>query len=238
MNRDGILFSLVGLGFGLFLGFLFASWANQRSAATRPPQGNPAEQSSITVADRTTLQTRAEETARRARANPSDFDAQMEAAQAAFQAERNDDSIEFLLKANELQPDNLEPVIALGHVNAEAENFSAAEKWYAAALVKSPDNVDVRTNLGVVLMLRRPPDFERAVKEFGRVLERDARNETALQHLAYAHSQRGDAAAARAALERLQQANPSNPEVERLRREIDARAAATPAAKADGGAKR
>ena len=34
MNRENILFSLVGVGFGLFFGFTFVVWANQRGVAS------------------------------------------------------------------------------------------------------------------------------------------------------------------------------------------------------------
>ena len=47
MNKDTVLFSLVGIGFGLFFGFVFASWANQRASAPAPraPENRQQQQS-------------------------------------------------------------------------------------------------------------------------------------------------------------------------------------------------
>jgi tetratricopeptide (TPR) repeat protein len=234
MKKDDLLFSLVGVGFGLFFGFSFATWANQRAAASRTsPARGEGEQSSIAVADRG-KQSAAELQAavRLARENAKDYDAQMAAARLSYEAERYDDALGFLLRANELKPDSLEPVVALGHVNADARNYQAAEKWFAAALVKEPNDADVRADLARTLLLRQPPDYERAAAELRRVLQSDPRHEAALQFLSFVLAQKGEQGEARATVERLAEVNPQNPSIKRLREEIEARAAA-PAAGRD-----
>jgi tetratricopeptide (TPR) repeat protein len=235
MNKDSVLFSLVGIGFGLFFGFMFASWANQRAAVVpRAAEGESQSQSNA-AANPEQLQAAAEEAAKRARENQNDYGAQMDAAETAYRAERFDDSLGFLLRANELQPDNLNPVVALGHVNADAGNYKAAEKWFTAALVKSPDDADVRADLGRVLLLQQPPDYDRAISEFRRVLKANERHEPALQFLAFALAQKRDLTEARSTLARLEQVNPNNQVIPRLREEIEA--AAKPSPRTAGDAK-
>ncbi|HLL75177.1 MAG TPA: tetratricopeptide repeat protein [Pyrinomonadaceae bacterium] len=235
MNKDSVLFSLVGIGFGLFFGFLFASWANQRATAPAPRAAGEAGQAqSNAAANPEQLRAAAEGAAKRARENQNDFGAQMDAAETAYRAERFDDSLGFLLRANELQPDNLNPVVALGHVNADAGNYKAAEKWFTAALAKSPDDADVRADLGRVLLLQNPPEYDRAIAEFQRALKVDGRHEPSLQFLSFAYAQKGNVAEARSTLARLEQANPNNQVIPRLREEIEAAAKPSPRAAGDG----
>ena len=226
MNKDTVLFSLVGVGFGLFFGFAFASWANQRAAAEPRTPGQSRQLPSNAVADQERLRTQAEEASKGARENPQNFEAQMVAARALYEAERFDDAIEFLLRANTIQPSNVEPVVALGHVNSDAGNFSAAGKWYTAALQMNPENVTLRADLGRVHLLSKPPDYARAVAELRRAIERDPRHEPSLQLLTFALAKKGETQEARATLARLEQLNPSNEAIPRLREEIETAAPA------------
>lgn len=235
MNRDSVLFSLVGIGFGLFLGFAFASWANQRAGVAARTPGQSQQLPSNAVADQERMRTEAEESAKRARDNPQNFEAQMVAARAVYEAERYDDAIEFLLRANTIQPSNVEPVVALGHVNSDAGNFTTAGKWYAAALQMNPENVTLRADLGRVHLLNKPPDYDRAVAELRRAIERDPRHEPSLQLLTFALAKKGETQEARSTLAKLEGVNPSNEAIPRLREEIDSPAADAPAAPAGGG---
>jgi tetratricopeptide (TPR) repeat protein len=121
-----------------------------------------------------------------------------------------------------LQPDNLEPVVALGNVNYDTGNYLAAEKWYTAALAKKPDDIDVRTELGLTFLLRDPPDNERALAEFQRTLQLDPKHELALESLILALTRKGDKAEARAALAKLESLNPSNAALPQLRSGLNA----------------
>jgi Flp pilus assembly protein TadD len=223
MNRENILFSLIGVGFGLFFGFGFASWANLRAGATLTGDGRAVQSAlpSNGVADQQRLETAAQAAVKAARDKPSDYEAQMEAARGSFETRRFDDALEFLLQANILKPEELEPVVALGNLNYDAGNFTAAEKWYTAALTLTPKDITVRLDLGMTFLLRNPPDHERAVAEFRRALEVDPRHEPALQNMVVALTRKGDKAEARAMLAKLESLNPQNPSLSQLRIGLD-----------------
>ncbi|HEY9403537.1 MAG TPA: tetratricopeptide repeat protein [Pyrinomonadaceae bacterium] len=224
MNRENLLFSIIGVGFGLFFGFGFASWANMRAAATLVGDGRAVQSAlpSNGVADQQRLETAAQAAVKAARENSSDYEAQMQAARASFQTNRFDDVLEFLLRANTLKPEELEPVVALGNINYDAGNFTAAEKWYTAALTRTPDDISVRMDLGMTFLLRNPPDHERAVAEFRRALEIDPRHEPTLQNMVVALTRKGDKTEARATLAKLESLYPANPALSQLRTGIDA----------------
>src|SRR5438067_2094325 len=134
MSRENVLFSLVGVGFGLFFGFLFVAWANQRNVSPRAPTqpaaattttetGAPDAQSSIAVRDQQAMESALADAAKSARANPQDFDAQMQAGGVAYKAQQFDDALEFFQQASELRPAEVEPVIQLGNVNYDAGRY-------------------------------------------------------------------------------------------------------------------
>jgi tetratricopeptide (TPR) repeat protein len=77
----------------------------------------------------------------KARSEPKNFEAQIKAAELYYQIQRYDPAIEFLLKANQLKPDDYQTVVALGLVNLDAGHYDIAEKWYRAALLKKSDDV-------------------------------------------------------------------------------------------------
>ena len=58
-----------------------------------------------------------------------------------------DQSIEYLLKANQLKPTDYQTVVTLGLVNLDAGHYDQAEKWYRAALKMKSDDVMVLAGL-------------------------------------------------------------------------------------------
>ncbi len=88
-----------------------------------------------------------------------------------------------------------------------------------SSLVKNPDDVNVRTDLGTTFVRRANPDFDRAVKEFRASLERNPQHEQTLHNLAFALKQKGDAEGLKQTLVRLEQVNPNNPLLKTYRNE-------------------
>lgn len=160
MTRDNLLFAIIGVLFGFIVGFLFASTMNQRYGpgaptalsagqmpADHPPLGaNPSAPPSGNMQAEVTAQLE------KARSNPKDFDAQVKAAELYYQIQRYDPAIEFLLKANQLKPDDYQTLVALGLVNLDAGHFDVAEKWYKAALLKKSDDVVTLSGLAAATL--------------------------------------------------------------------------------------
>jgi tetratricopeptide (TPR) repeat protein len=239
MNKENILFAIIGLLLGCIVGFMAANFMNQNYAGPRPksvagtaagggaglPPDHPPISASNGVAEQpggaqAGMQPAVQEQIQKARSNPQDFDAQVTAAGLYYQIGRYDEAIEFLMKANQLRPDSYETVVKLGDTNFEAEHYEVAEKWYTAALAKNPKDVNVRTDLGTTFMARQPADFDRAIKEYTRSLELDPKHEQTLHNLVIAYTKKNDAANAQTMLDRLSAVNPNNEDLPKLRADL------------------
>ena len=151
MNRENLLFAVIGLLLGFIVGFMFASsratqmqmaGATQNMPADHPPIGA---QSGGT--DPAAMREQVTAQIAKARNEPQNFDAQVQAANLFWQIQRYDQAIEFLLKANKLKPTDYETVATLGLVNLDAGHYDQAETWYRAAIKMRSD--DERTAAGL-----------------------------------------------------------------------------------------
>lgn len=157
MTRDNLLFAIIGILLGFIIGFLFASNMSQRAAVDAPtalsnsqlPADHPQ-----TAGGQNPGGMQAEVTAslEKARNEPQNFEAQMNAAQLYYQIQRFDQAIEFLLKANQLKPDDYQTVVALGLVNLDAGHYGVAETWYRAALMKKNDDTATLAGLAAATL--------------------------------------------------------------------------------------
>jgi tetratricopeptide (TPR) repeat protein len=149
MTRDNLLFVIIGVLFGFIVGFLFASTMAQRSNSDAPtasssgqmPTDHPALGANPGAPNQGNMQAEVTAQLEKARSDPKNFEAQVKAAELYYQIQRYDPAIEFLLKANQLKPDDYQTVVLLGVVNLDAGHYEVAEKWYRAALLKQPDDV-------------------------------------------------------------------------------------------------
>ncbi|MBA3767752.1 MAG: tetratricopeptide repeat protein [Acidobacteria bacterium] len=233
MNKDNVLFSIIGLLAGCIIGFIFANSVNQNGAAPRPMTSNgsarqnsnlPPDHPSVPsngVADQEGMQQQVTAQIQQARNEPDNFEAQVKAADLYYQIRRFDDAIEFLLRANKLRADDYTTVVKLGNANFETGSYETAEKWYTAALLKNPDDVNVRTDLGLTFYLRNPPDYERAIKEYRESLQREPRHEQTIQNMVVALTRTGNTKEADEMLARLQEVNPSNDALAKLRTDLE-----------------
>lgn len=232
MNKENILFSIIGVLLGFIVGFLFATSAQQRGLAPRTTpasgtQSSDAAESSMQSNDAagqgaTTPELQA--AVQKAKSSPNDFDAQVKAGQRLFENREYDESIKMFLRANQLRPDSYETITSLANTYFDAGYYESAEKWYTAALAKKPDDVNVRTDLGLTFLFRQPPDMQRAIKDFRASLETDPKHEQALIYLTIALSETGQAKEAQTTLAKLEQVSPNNPALPRLRPRVEAMA--------------
>lgn len=154
MSRENLLFGIIGILLGFIVGFMFASTMSQKAQqpqlaasgqsmpADHPPIG--AENSSQNPED---VRAKVTSSLEKARNEPKNFEAQLKAAELYYQIQRYDQAIEFLLKANQLNPTDYRTVVVLGMVNLDAGHFDAAEKWYRAAMKMKDDDIMVAAGL-------------------------------------------------------------------------------------------
>ena len=160
MTRDNFLFAIIGLLLGFILGFMSYGVITQRDAAARatptqqsqamPPNHPPVGSEAASDPQQTFQQV--QEAMKQAREQPNNFEAQVTAAKMEYQIQRFDQAIEYLLKANQLRPDDLVVVAMLGEANMDAGHFEAAEKWYRSVLVKKPNDMPSLDGLCAVLL--------------------------------------------------------------------------------------
>lgn len=156
MTRDNLLFAIIGLLLGFIIGFMFHSTMSQRAPApgTTASQNLPADHPAVSSNTQDPQAMRAEVTSflEKAKNEPNNFEAQLKAAELHYQIQRYDSAIEFLIKANQLRPDDYATLVALGLVNLDAEHYDASQKWYRAALSKKSDDVPVLAGLCAVAL--------------------------------------------------------------------------------------
>jgi len=229
MTRENVLFGIIGVLLGVIVGYVFATNLNRQSPPppraqagaelpeNHPPipaDGGPVVPAGDAGEDAALIE--------KAQAAPDDFEAQMKAAEVHYRNRRFDEAIELLTRANQLRPEDREAVVALGNANFDSGRYEAAEKWYTAALVKDPKDINVRTDLGLTFLVREPADPDRAIQEFRRSLQINPRHEQTLQNMAVALLKKGSYAEADATLKKLAEVNPNNPSLTKLRSDLEA----------------
>lgn len=160
MNKDNLMFAIIGLLLGFIIGFMVHSVLSQRESAPRGPmqqtQSMPPDHPPVSgdqAGDTGQQMLASVQTAmKQARENPNDFEAQVTAAKLEYKIQRYDQAIEYLLAANKLKPTDFDTLGMLGVANMDAGHFDAAEKWYRAALLKKPDDMPVLDGLCAVLL--------------------------------------------------------------------------------------
>jgi tetratricopeptide (TPR) repeat protein len=150
------------------------------------------------------------------------------AAEGFFRAGSYEDAIDFMTRANKLRPDDLDTVVGLGHVYSSAGRFEDAARWYTAALAKRPDDCDTRSELALTFFLRKPSQPDKAITELRRCLDKDPNHVPSLHNLARMFMETKRYAESEATLARLEQADPSYPQLPLLREELRKARAGSP----------
>lgn len=157
MNRENLLFAVIGLLLGFIVGFMFASSMSQRMAQTQTaaqslPADHPPVGGAQNAGDPAAQREQVMAQIAKARKEPANFDAQIRAAELYYQIQRYDEAIEFLLKANQLKPSDYETIAVLGVVNLDAGHYDQAEKWYRVAIKMKSDDVRVLAGLAAATL--------------------------------------------------------------------------------------
>jgi len=246
MTRENILFAVVGLLFGYIVAFHIVVQVNQTQLATNGAQAAVSADTSVDESaiptndanDRQRLTSASELAAKSAREDPKDFDAQFKAGELSLEAGDGEGAIDFFTRANLLRPSDYDTLVRLGNANFEADRLDVAERWYKAALEKKPDDVGVRSDLGLTYFKRKPPQADKAVAELRRALEYDPGNVLVLHNLTLMLLQSRDYDGAEATLAKLEKLDPEGSNTPRLREELEKSRRESPAASGDKGQKK
>lgn len=211
------------LAVGLVVGFLAANYLNRQEnanqlASSEAQPGMPA--SGMQVAPQGMMPDVAA-AIDQARNNPEDFDAQMRAGEMYLQIQRADKAQEFLDTAAKIKNLNAEQTVRLANAFFDVRQFDAARPLYLRAVELNPNDINIRSDLGVTFMEGSAPDFERAFKEFETALKQNPRHEPTLFNLGLAYMKKGDREMAQNTLKRLEEATPGNELATRLKQVLE-----------------
>lgn len=225
INKENILFCIVGLLGGVIIGFMFANSMNQKAMlqagqANQQMAGLPSGHPSVGDNQGGSVQ-EVQAAIDKAREEPQNFDAQIKAAEMYYQIQRFDGAVEFLEQARKIKPDDYNTIVNLANAYFDSNKYEEAEKTYQLAIEKKPDDINVRTDLGLTYVFRPNPDYDKAIKEFNGALEKNPNHIQALQNLTVAYTKKGDAANATATLARLKTADATNSAIAKLQSDIE-----------------
>jgi len=128
-----------------------------------------------------------------------------------------EDVARMLNRANEINSEDYDVIAGLGNLyfdigyfKKDNENFQKARKFYQKALELKRNDADVRTDLGLTYFLMNPPETERAIVEFQKSLQLNARHEKTLQVITQALISENKSTEAEKYLEVLKNVNQNN----------------------------
>jgi tetratricopeptide (TPR) repeat protein len=219
VNKNKYLVGLIGLAIGFAISFFLTTNYNKNNAplaAAQPSAGAAAGAGAQGAGNQQATMAQVQQTMERAKNNPKDADAQFQAARMFYEIGRTKEAIEYLEKAGEIEPNNLNIAVTLGVLNSEEKNYAQAEKWIGRAVALKPDEADLYVELGATFIHRQPPEPDKAIQEFQRALKVDPKSGHALGHMVEAYALKKDARGAEDALNRLKGAEPSNQRIASL----------------------
>lgn len=128
-----------------------------------------------------------------------------------------EDVARLLGRADELNPRDYDVIVALGNLyfdtgyyKKDNEDFQKAREFYQKALEQKSGDSDVRVDLGLTYFLKNPPETDKAIAEFRKSLETDARHEKTLQVLTQALLSENKTKEAEKYLDLLKEVNQNN----------------------------
>lgn len=213
-----ILFGVVGLIIGLSVGFFYANSLNRNVdfqqdtvQTTRIDPTQDQQVPNITVKEQPAkggMLPDIQQTLDKAKNEPDNFEAQIKAGELYFKIKSFDKAEEFYDRANTLQSPKYEEIVKLGNAYFDIGKFEKSEQLYTNALQQKPNDVGVRTDLGITFVERANPNLDRAIQEFQKSLEINSKHEPTLFNLAIAYYKKGNTEELNKTVQKLNEVNP------------------------------
>ena len=127
------------------------------------------------------------------------------------------DAVRFLKRATEADPQDRSVLVSLANALfdlgqlGDKARFAEARSYYEKALEIKPEDVSVRTDLGLTYYFGEPSDPQSAIREYRKSLLINPRHELTLQNLATALIKTGNMREAEKIIGTLRDVNPKNP---------------------------
>lgn len=239
MNNKTIWLSIIAVILSFIGGFILANGLNRneleklRLELTELQKDKSAqnsnEQPEISLSDEEIKQRIAE-----ADQNPKDFDFQKKLGVSLYKyaAMKKDTNLlsaaeRILDRAIELNSKDYEVIVSLGHLHFDIgyfknENirYAKARKFYETALNQKPDDVEIRTEVGITYLLEKPNDAKKAITELQKSLTIEPKHEKTLYFLTQALLMAGNDAEAEKTLAKLKEINAKAPTIEEFKAQI------------------
>jgi len=223
-----------GLILGFAAGFFYTKSLNESGAGQLGAAGvKAAGPNAAEGGNPQAMMANVKETIERAKNNPNDFNAQVDAARIYNQVGRVPETIEYLKKAydlNKTEAGKQGITSYVGQYYADQKNYDEAEKWYQRSLEANPDDRDVKIELAATFIDREPPQADRAIQNLQAVLKSNPKDAHALTHMVQAYLLKKDARSAEDTLARLKEAEPGNNMISKLQTEVESLKAGRPVA--------
>ena len=221
MNNTKYLVGLTGLVVGFIVSFLWVSSYNKTNApvagqspAGAMPGSMPAANSS---GGQQAMMEQVRQIIEKARNNPKDFQAQIDAAGAYYQSGKEAETVDYLKKAYDIKPTEFKTnqqlqgaLLLIATFEADEKKYDDADTWFHRAIEVEPANSAIRIELASSYIQRQPPQPDKAIQELQAVLKTNSKDGHALGHLVEAYAVKKDAAGAEEAVNRLRDADPTN----------------------------
>jgi len=211
----------VGLALGFTISFLY--WTNFNKTHAGPVANQPSAMASgggSGAGGQQAMMGQVQQVIGRAKSNPNDFDAQIEAAGVFDQIGRRAETVDYLKKAYAIDPVKFGGLRnALGFIAdyySSQKNYAEAETWFSRAIKAEPNDADLYVALAETYVQREPAQPDQAIAQLQLALKVDPKSGHALGHLIEAYALKKDSRSAEETLNRLKQTDPTNQRIASL----------------------
>ena len=221
-NKTKYIVGFSGLAIGFIIAFFMTQSFNRNNAtvpvgkSTAASPGGEGSGGDNSVQGQQAMMSQVAEIVDKAKHNPNDFEAQVAAARVFAQVNRNQEMLEYLKKAFEIDKKQaVEMGIGsyLGGTYLLKGDYREAESYIKRSLEVQPEDPNMLALLGATYLKREPPDPDKGLQSIGFALKLAPDNPTALAYSVQANLLKKNARGAEDSLTALKKADSASPDI-------------------------
>jgi tetratricopeptide (TPR) repeat protein len=223
MNKKALAVSIIAVLISFIGGFLVANSLNRRDLDALRAENAQLKNARARTVDET-LEEDIQKKIAEADQNPTNFELQRDLAVGLYRyagmkrdAKFLPEAVRLLRRANELNPQNYETIVALGNVylylgqiNQDNRAIEQSREFYRKALSIKNTDADVQNDLGLTYFYAAPPEAEKAIAEYEKALRMNPKHEKSIESLIRAHLSLGKIKEAEDFFNKLKQIDATN----------------------------